>query len=175
LHYINFAASTPLLDKAFNLPALLQDVYAIVKPEAQTKDLILSCDVPANIPETVRGDRLRTQHILLHIMANAIKFTPSGYVHLQAKLHANHEKQWVIQFIIDDSGIGIPEDKRDVIFEQFHRLTPSHRALYTGKGLGLTIVKQFLDELGGEVQVKGAVGQGTTFELLIPFKKSLST
>jgi two-component system aerobic respiration control sensor histidine kinase ArcB len=174
LTYVNYAANTPVVDKAFKLPQLLQEVCAIVKPEAHLKALDFSCDITSDIPEIVRGDRLRLQHILLHLLANAIKFTPCGYVHLQAKLQANQEKQWLIQLTVVDNGIGIPEDKREVIFEPFHRLTPVPRALFTGKGLGLSIVKQFLDELGGEVQVTGAIGQGTIFTLLIPFKKPLS-
>lgn len=174
LSYVQGAASTPVLNKAFKLPQVLHEVCAIIKPETQLKELEFSCDIDPNLPEIVRGDHLRLQRILMHLLSNAVKFTSSGYVRLEAQLRADQEKHWLIQFIVADSGIGIPEDKRDIIYESFHRLTPTHSALFPGKGLGLTLVKQFLDELGGEANITGGMGQGTNFELLIPFKKPLS-
>jgi len=79
----------------------------------------------------------------------------------------------IIKFLIEDTGIGIPEDKRDIIFERFNRLTDSYNGVYPGKGLGLRIVKQFLDEIEGQCALETTEGKGTTFTILIPYKLPL--
>ena len=83
------------------------------------------------------------------------------------------DEKIVLNFIIEDTGIGIPEDKQDIIFERFNRLTSSYSGVYPGKGLGLKIVRQFLEEIGGQVYLTSELGKGTIFKVLIPYKLPL--
>ncbi len=171
LDYVRSTAGTPVSQTTFDLPALVQTTYAMLAPAAQAKQLHFTWEVTQSLPTSVCGDRLRTQQILLHVLANAIKFTPKGFVRLQTAVESEREHQWLIRFTVSDSGIGIPAEQREKIFEPFHRLTPSYQARYAGKGLGLSLVKQFLTELGGEIQVASTLNQGSTFTLFIPFQQ----
>ena len=83
------------------------------------------------------------------------------------------QQEIILQFIVEDTGIGIPEEKQQYIYEQFTRLTPSNKGIYKGLGLGLTFVKQFIEELHGEIGVKSQHSKGSTFICTIPFKLPL--
>ena len=78
--------------------------------------------------------------------------------------------KFILNFIVEDTGIGIPEDKRDIIFERFNRLTASYSGAYPGNGLGLRMVKQFLDEIDGQSDLDTTLGKGSTFTITIPYK-----
>jgi signal transduction histidine kinase len=80
----------------------------------------------------------------------------------------------IVKIEVSDTGIGIPEEKQDAIFEKFNRLKPSYKeSTYTGKGLGLNLVKRYVEELEGEVRLVSELGRGTTFTILIPYRRSL--
>lgn len=162
----------PILDKQFHLAQVVRELGDMMRPSATHKGLQLKVKSDLAIGEVI-GDRIRTHRILSNLLSNAIKFTQQGTVSLEVKLLKQKENRVLIQFIVEDTGIGIPQDKRDVIFERFNRLTSSYSGVYNGKGLGLRLVKQFLDELGGEVAVKSAEGKGSRFEVLIPYKLPL--
>jgi len=119
------------------------------------------------------GDRVRTERILINVVANAIKFTEKGQIKLAATLIPKLQREIVVSFLIEDTGIGIPLDKQDIIFERFNRLTSSYSGVYSGKGLGLKIVKQFLDEMGGNAYLTSEVGKGTRLRVLIPYELPL--
>jgi len=131
----------PILEKPFNLKILIDELNNLFLPAAQAKQLQLTCVQAKNIPIWVRGDRLRTQRILMNLLANAIQFTEQGYIHLNVNLFKQEKHRYIMQFIVQDTGIGIPQDKHDFIFQQFNRLTSSYQNQLTGKGLGLSIVK----------------------------------
>lgn len=161
-----------ILEKKFSLPELLENIYKSLFRQASDKNLEfkITCDV--NIPKNVIGDPLRTERILMNVLSNALKFTNKGYVKLTLDwIHLADEKG-TAQFIIEDSGIGIPEDKLEHIFERFIRLTDASTALYPGTGLGLNIVKRFLSDIDGRYDVTSELGKGSTFNICIPYKIS---
>ena len=160
----------PIIEKEFDLLAVLEDVFNMMLPSANGKKLDFRYFIEKNVPVTFIGDSSRTQRILMNIVSNAIKFTEKGHVHVFVNWTVKSSEKGVIQFIIDDTGIGIPEDKKEIIFERFHRLEASYKNNYEGSGLGFTIVKQFLEELGGQYNLESVLGKGTVFKVLIPFK-----
>ncbi len=106
LDYVRSTAGTPVSQVAFDLPALVQTTYAMLAPTAQAKQLHFTWEVTQSLPTSVCGDRLRTQQILLHVLANAIKFTPKGFVRLQTAVESEQEHHWLIRFTVSDSGRG---------------------------------------------------------------------
>ncbi len=143
-------------------------------PTAKLKQLELKTHYDSSIPPVLVGDRYRLHRILINLMSNAIKFTKKGHVTLRALLCNKTTHSALIRFIIEDTGIGIPDDKKEYIFETFSRLTLSNTGLYKGVGLGLRVVKQFMHEMDGEIDLVSDVGQGTQFICTIPFNIPLT-
>ncbi len=162
----------PVLDKQFSLNDLIEKVIKIHQPPANEKGLQLGCHVQDNVPIFLVGDEFRAERILMNLLSNAIKFTGEGSVELFVSVHPISENKSMFEFLVKDTGIGMPKEKIDMIFEKFSRLNNAPTTPYKGKGLGLRIVKQYLDELDGEASVESVPNQGTEFKLLIPFKLS---
>lgn len=167
--------SLPVIEKKFNLQKLLESIIAIEKPAAKFKKLNLHLDYPDNIPPLLIGDQYRLQQILINLVSNAIKFTKEGQVTLAAELvKQENPREVVIAYKVTDTGIGIPEEKQDFIYEKFGRLSPANKGIYKGAGLGLRIVKQFIDEMSGDIEVKSQPSKGSTFICTILFKIPLA-
>lgn len=163
----------PLLKRKFSLIDTLDEVIALYQARAQEKNLKLSLDVATNLPRFVIGDKIRVHRIMLELVSNALNFTDKGYVRLQAELAKRANRDLVICLTVSDSGLGIPKDKQQEIYLQFKRLTPSYQGIYKGAGLGLYVVKQFIDELEGEIYVTSTPQKGTSFSCLIPLREPL--
>lgn len=163
----------PLIEKKFDLHKLLDSVMAIEKPAAQFKKLELLLERSSDLPQIVLGDHYRLNRILINLVSNAIKFTKTGFIKLTAKLQKVHDKQAIISFMVEDTGIGIPPHQQDVIFEKFTRVIPANKNLYKGNGLGLKAVKQFTEELEGEIELMSEVDKGSIFICTLPFKLPL--
>lgn len=163
----------PLLDKPFDLHQLIIDVSEMMQPSMTAKNLSFNVLISEDVPLSCVGDPSRTQRILMNLLSNAVKFTSQGQVCLSVMTHRDLDDTIIVSFEVKDTGIGIPEDKQDMVFEKFNRITSSYSGVYEGMGLGLHMVKNFLDELEGEVQLQSTPGQGSTFTVLIPFKRSL--
>lgn len=167
-------STLPILDKPFNLYHLIDEIDKSLQPAAKVQGLALNVNYDkTTLPESVIGDYMRSHRILVNLVSNAIKFTRHGSVSFDISLVKKEKRQVVIKFVIADTGIGIPAEKQEVIFERFNRLTASYSGVYSGKGLGLRLVKRFLDELEGEIEVESKEGEGSTFTVLIPYKVSL--
>lgn len=159
----------PIKHDCFDLKLLLDRVLMMQAPVAVNKDLDFSYTLPRNIPQKLIGDEFRLQRVLLNIISNALKFTEKGYVHVRVVL-LHHKKEKVdLVFQVSDTGIGIPEDKKEIIFEKFVRLDPANKGIYPGTGLGLKLVKQFVHDLEGKVVVKNHPQGGTEFLVTLPF------
>ncbi len=159
-----------VLDKKFNIRQVVEDIIAMEMPYIKNKKLDLMVNIHDDVPPIIIGDAFRTSRILINLISNAIKFTNAGYVKIGISIAKLVDKRNIILKIdIADSGIGIPTDKQNLIYMKFARVHASNTGLYDGSGLGLCIVKQFVDELGGEIEVKSELGQGTEFECLLPF------
>ncbi|SFM07720.1 response regulator [Legionella jamestowniensis] len=163
----------PKLKKKFNIRQSLANVIALNRSRAAQKNLLLSLDVDESIPPYVLGDKVRIHRVALELIANALNFTDSGFVKLSVVLAKRDEGRLVVKLIVEDSGIGIPKDKQQEIYIQFKRLTPSYQGIYKGAGLGLTVVKQFIDELEGEIYVESESRKGTRFTCVLPLKEPL--
>jgi len=167
------SGQSPILEKQFNLHTLILDLYKMMLPAAKNKGLMFTTESIDALPEHVIGDKIKTQRLLINLISNAIKFTQQGYVRLLVKLVKKENEKIIVKFVVEDTGIGIPEEKQNLIFEQFNPITASYSGIYPGKGLGLRLVKRSLDEMSGEVHVDSQLGKGSTFKVLIPFKQTL--
>jgi two-component system, OmpR family, aerobic respiration control sensor histidine kinase ArcB len=168
LEYTQLNKQTELVREEFDTVELFNELYHMLLPAANHKNIDLKFFIYKDFPIKLIGDKLKTTQVLLHILSNAIKFTDKG----SAELYVSY-MDGIAQFIITDTGIGIPKDKHEVIFEPLSRLTPSHAGIYEGKGLGLTIVKEILDQIDGQYQINSTLGQGTVFKIVIPYQISL--
>ena len=119
--------------------------------------------IDPNVPKMVIGDSLRISQIIINLAGNAVKFTHEGFVELSLKLIENRGNKAIIRFAIQDTGIGIPENKQKTIFESFAQAELHTTRKYGGTGLGLTITKKLLELLGSKIQLKSEVGVGSTF------------
>lgn len=163
----------PKLKKKFSLKNTLNQVIELNRARALEKALSLTLNWDESIPQYVIGDKVRLHRVALELVANALNFTDTGFVTLNALLAKKESGKVVLKLIVEDSGIGIPKDKQHEIYVQFKRLTPSYQGIYQGAGLGLSVVKQFIDELGGEIYVDSEIRRGTTFTCLIPLQEPL--
>ena len=167
----------PLLKKKFDLHKVLKQAVHLNKPQADIKHLSLHLNYDKTIPTYLLGDPIRIQRIILELLTNALKFTDKGEVNLTARLMKNktREGEMVIELSVSDTGVGIPLDKQKEVYTRFTRLTPSYQGIYPGTGLGLSVVKQFIDDLGGEIQLDSQPDKGSTFRCFIPLQEALST
>ncbi|KTD16951.1 response regulator [Legionella jordanis] len=163
----------PKLKKKFSLYKTLEHIIKLTRAKAAQKKLDLTLDFEPTIPNYLIGDKVRVHRIILELIANALNFTDFGFVKLSAKLAKRNHREIIVKLIVEDSGIGIPQDKQQEIYLQFKRLTPSYQGIYKGAGLGLSVVKQFIDELGGEIYVESEPRKGSKFTCIIPLQEPL--
>lgn len=163
----------PLLKKKFDLHQALKLVIQLNQAKAAQKGLLLTLDYDKAIPAYVIGDPIRVQRIILELVTNALKFTQIGEVKLTVKLMKHESHQLVVKIVVSDTGIGIPIDKQQDLYTRFKRFVPSYEGIYSGVGLGLSIIKQFLDDLQAEIYLESQPKQGSSFTCLIPFQEPL--
>ncbi|WP_254596080.1 response regulator [Legionella micdadei] len=163
----------PMLRQKFDLKALLKNVIDLNLAKSKAKKLQLHFLVDENLPQYVIGDKIRIHRVILELVGNALNFTNAGHVTLTADLAKKQDRQLIIRIKVSDSGVGIPPEKQQDIYLQFKRLTPSYKGIYKGAGLGLYIVRQFIDELEAEISVNSQVGVGTSFTCIIPLQEPL--
>ncbi len=144
-------------------PELLESVLATMEPLAQDKDLTIRRDFAGAPP--IMADETRIRQIFVNLLANAIKFTSEGTITIHA---GGTSADGVVHFQVSDTGIGIPEDKLDVVFEEFRQVDESATRQYQGTGLGLAITRRLVEMHGGQITVESEVGAGTTFHLTLP-------
>ena len=137
--------------------------------KAEEKMVHLTLDIDAEVPEVVCGDPLRLQQIIINLVGNALKFTAKGTVSVSVRCRAGDPGFCEMELLVKDSGIGIPQDKLQLIFESFTQNNVNTSRKYGGTGLGLAIVKQLAEMQKGRVWVESVLGQGSTFGVVIPF------
>ena len=147
----------------FSLSALLSQVVSLYEKRAHSKGLQFSADLPPSMPQNVISDVNRLRQILCNLLDNAVKFTDHGAVALRLSVGKGAAEQIALRVSVSDTGIGIPADQRDRIFESFTQGDGSASRKYGGTGLGLAISKHLVELLGGEIGVEGEPGQGSTF------------
>jgi signal transduction histidine kinase/CheY-like chemotaxis protein len=150
----------------FNPGRTLQSVAELCSPRAHEKGLEISVVVDPGVAEEVAGDDGRLRQIILNLASNAVKFTESGGVLLRLETLKSNK----LRFSVEDTGIGVPGDKANAIFEEFAQADSSHTRRYGGTGLGLAIVKKLAAAMGGKVGLKARTGGGSVFFADLPFE-----
>ncbi len=164
------AGAVELEAKPFSPVALLDNCVSIVREIAAKKGLGLTAQHSVETPERVMGDEPRVQQILLNLLNNAIKFTPSGRVEVAVGVESGPGMN-LLKFSVTDTGIGIPEDKQDRLFQRFSQVDGSAHRQFGGTGLGLAISKRLVDLMGGGIGVVSEPGKGSTFWFALPFSE----
>jgi signal transduction histidine kinase/DNA-binding response OmpR family regulator len=147
----------------FNLRDCLETSLKTLAIRADEKGLELLCEVAPEVPGTVRGDSGRLRQVIINLTGNAIKFTDKGEVALKVQVEETHEHDLTLRFTVADSGIGIPKEKLQVIFDPFSQADNSTTRKYGGTGLGLTISSRLVEMMGGRIWVESELGRGSEF------------
>lgn len=152
----------------FNLREALHDVIYLMRPSAHEKDLTLSCMVYDDVPGRIITDVYRLKQILTNLIGNAIKFTSQGAIDIRCMILDEEENELTLCISIHDSGIGIPADKLNNLFQPFDQIDNSNSRRYGGAGLGLTISRDLVQLMGGTITVTSNAEEGSTFEVCWP-------
>jgi CheY-like chemotaxis protein len=155
----------------FDVRTTLDDVVDMLAVPADDKGLELSCLAYPDVPSLVRGDPGRLRQTLLNLVGNAIKFTEEGEVHIRVRSTEETETHVTLRFDVTDTGIGIPADSLDRLFQSFYQVDASITRKYGGTGLGLAISRQLAEMMGGRIGVTSEVGKGSTFWFTVVLEK----
>src|SRR6266436_4573816 len=155
---------------AFNLHESLEETVRAFGVRAGEKGLELVCDISPDVAQTVVGDPARLRQVVVNLLGNAIKFTDRGEVVLHVEMKEAQDRHVLLHFAIRDTGIGIAEDKRQVIFQAFAQADSSPSRNYGGTGLGLTISSRLVEMMGGRIWLESMPGQGSTFHFTVTFE-----
>ncbi|MBC7348593.1 MAG: response regulator [Candidatus Aminicenantes bacterium] len=156
-----------LVPAEFNLQNSITEIVATLALLAHQKGLELLCHVPPSLPESVIGDTSRLRQVLLNLVSNAIKFTEKGEVAVEVQEESRTAQDITLHFQVRDTGIGIPRDKLDSIFQPFVQADASFSRKYGGTGLGLAITSQLVSLMGGRIWAESEVGRGSTFHFTV--------
>jgi PAS domain S-box-containing protein len=154
--------------KPFNLKRTIHEVAELLRGLARGKQLELRESIPAELPEGLLGDAGRVRQVLVNLIGNAIKFTSRGSVSVRALGKLGPAGHCLVTIEVEDTGIGIPEDKLEAIFEQFVQADASTTRIYGGTGLGLSISRSLVRMMGGDLTVESVAGRGSTFRATLP-------
>ena len=158
----------------FKMALSISAMLHLFDTKIQEKNLELIKEYDTNIPEVLLGDPVRLHQIILNLVSNAVKFTSKGKIIVSVRLLNEDENGVSIEFAISDTGIGIPKNKIETIFENFQQASSGTSRLYGGTGLGLAIVKQLVESQGGRTNVVSEIDKGSTFSFILGFKKTRS-
>ncbi|WP_461833802.1 ATP-binding protein [Desulfothermus sp.] len=156
----------------FDLWSCTEDVIKTFLPQSLEKGLDIDLNISEEVPRYVIGDEARVKQILINLVGNAIKFTNQGRVLVELKIKSKEKDINLIEIVVEDTGIGIPDNKQDTIFEPFKQIDEGWSRKFQGSGLGLAITKNLVDLMGGDISLKSTVGKGTVFKVTLPFKRS---
>lgn len=160
-----------LTKQDFNLNELMQGLLDVFDPLAREKDLSIDMQVDPTMQETYHGDAGRLRQILTNLIGNAVKFTDQGRITLRVSgIHGPDTSS--LRFEVEDSGIGIPADQQEQIFEEFFALAQSEGRQTRGDGLGLSISRRIARAMDGDVSLKSAEGEGSVFTLTLPLQRT---
>ncbi|MFB3885193.1 MAG: response regulator [Thermodesulfobacteriota bacterium] len=169
LDFSKIEASKLTLDLIpFDLRTAIREVTHLLSVRAQEKGVELIVRYAADVPHRFIGDPGRIRQVLTNLLGNAVKFTEKGHVLIDIECEEKTDLQTELRISVEDTGIGIPEDKRTYIFEKFTQADPSIAGRYGGTGLGLAISKQLVELMGGTIGVASRLGEGSTFWFTLP-------
>ncbi|MFH1359852.1 MAG: ATP-binding protein [Candidatus Omnitrophota bacterium] len=162
---------------SFDLNVIIDEISRIFLPRFEGKSTRLYFNIDDDVPANLIGDPVRLKQILINLLDNAIKFTQKGEIRLMVRREPQTKEdvkkdECVLRFAVSDTGIGIPEDKKEIIFDAFTQVDASTSRQYGGTGLGLSICKNFVNLLGGHIWVDSQIGSGSTFAFTIKLEIS---
>jgi signal transduction histidine kinase/DNA-binding response OmpR family regulator len=153
---------------SFDLDKVLQRVISIESVKIEEQGIELALDKEPSIPQQFFGDPARIEQILLNIVSNAIKFTKKGFVLLSVRIHTKIDERYMMEFSVIDSGIGMSQEQIDKLFVPFDQGDSSISRRFGGTGLGMSIVKNLVELMGGEIDVSSAINKGSAFTIRLP-------
>jgi len=156
----------------FDVLSSVEDAIDLVASSASEKGLTIAYNIDNNTPKTIIGDPTRLRQILANLLSNAVKFTVSGEVNISVLAEYLKDGRYEIHFKVMDTGIGIPENKMNCLFQSFSQVDLSTTRRYGGTGLGLAISKRLVEMMGGRIWAESELGKGSTFHFTIMVKES---
>jgi signal transduction histidine kinase/PAS domain-containing protein/ActR/RegA family two-component response regulator len=167
------AGKLTLEEQPFSPQLCFSEVVNNVTPEILRKGLDFVISVDKDMPKIMVGDELRLKQVLINLIGNAIKFTDKGKVEVRVTAgEVTSDGKREFTFAVSDTGIGVPSDKKEALFQTFSQVDASHSRLYGGTGLGLSISKGIVELMGGTISLVSEVGVGSTFTFTIPLKET---
>lgn len=164
LDYSKIEAEKIIVEKSnFDFRGMIGEVIAFFDISARQKGLSVNVDIDDKIPAMVKGDQLRIRQVISNLVGNAIKFTDTGRIDISVMRENSFGSDFKLQFAVKDTGIGIPDEQRYMLFERFTQLDSSFKKKYQGTGLGLAISKKLVELMGGEIWLESIYGKGSTF------------
>lgn len=163
------AGHLKLYKESFSLRTEIDEVLAILKPVAKQKGLQLDSNIGRDVTDWLKGDPNRLRQIVSNLLSNALKYTEAGQVSLDIRRTREVDGKVVLHFDIRDTGIGIPDEARATLFDNFTRVESFESQRNEGVGLGLAIVKNLLQKMGGQISVESEPGVGSCFSFELPF------
>lgn len=163
------AGKLDLIPVDFGLRDAIADTMTSLAVQAHTKGLELVYQIPSTIPDALIGDPGRLRQILVNLVGNSIKFTQKGEVAVKVELDSERVNEVKLRISVADTGIGIPAEKQDKVFQSFEQADSSTTREYGGTGLGLAIASQLVRMMGGRIWVESEVGKGSTFSFVAGF------
>jgi signal transduction histidine kinase len=154
--------------KAFSLAETVQSALEVVAISARTRGLQLSWQVDQELPQLLTGDGGRLRQVLVNLLGNAVKFTPKGGIELAVRPLPDSEGRSFLLFSVKDTGVGIPADQLEKIFDKFTQIDSSLTKNHGGTGLGLALSRQIVEKMGGSIWVESSIGLGSTFFFTLP-------
>lgn len=153
----------------FDLYKIIEDLTELLAPLAAKKKLSLTCLLRPEVPRRLVGDPNRVRQILTNLINNALKFTQRGYINVRASVDKEQDQHLVVRVQVEDTGIGIPADRLNRLFQSFSQVDSSTTRRFGGTGLGLAISKRLAELMAGEMGVESKQGHGTTFWFTVRF------
>lgn len=170
------AGKMPLQTESFELREMISDIIDLFTPKAEEKKLALRWWADTSVPTTLLADPIRLRQIIVNLVGNALKFTEHGSVTLSVKnIPLSDSKEYLLEFSVRDTGVGIADNKLNLLFQSFSQLHPTINRKYGGTGLGLAICKQLVELMGGTIFVESEENKGSTFRFMLPFIKKRSS
>ena len=164
--------STRVENEYFSISKTCEDIIDVMKYQTTKSDKVrLKFSFDHSIPEFIVADKGKIRHILLNLISNALKFTEDGSVTLEVRDIGMKLGSRLVKFVVKDTGIGIPREKLDTIFEEFEQVENKYQSEKQGTGLGLSISHKMVDLLGGKLTVKSKVNEGSQFSFSIPYEE----
>ncbi len=157
-----------------NLRACIDEVIALLTPNAHQKGIDLIAIAAINIPKTVIGDPWRIKQIITNLIANAIKFTDTGYVLIRTEIQEEFAQHYVLSFAISDTGIGISEKDQATLFHAFHQIDAAPTRRQGGSGLGLLICKKLVEHMRGHITIQSESNKGALFTVQLTLDKLMA-